>query len=241
MIRSIFEALENRTLLAVTPLDIGHFKGRPGQFGTLNGTALFTTTDLPNGQLLWATDGTAQGTRLVKDLENADSTPAQWFVSGRDNALVVGDTFFFTGVDNAHGRELWASDGTPQGTRVVADLAPGEEDSNPEGFIALGRQLLFTANRKLYRTDGTAQGTWVVMDADPLGFEQPERMAVLDNHAYFMVYPSGDPYIGQYNTGGLWRTDGTAQGTVMIRDVSPQPFDPIGATPSRSGMITDSS
>ena len=237
MIRSIFEVLENRTLLAVTPLDIGHFKGRPGQFGTLNGAAVFTTTDLPNGQLLWATDGTARGTRLVKDLETADSTPAQWFVSGRDNALVVGDTFFFTGVDNAHGRELWASDGTPQGTRMVADLASGEADSNPEGFTALGRQLLFTANRKLYRTDGTAAGTWLVMDADPLGFEQPERMAVLGNHAYFMVYPNDDPYLGQYNTGGLWRTDGTPRGTVMIRDITPQPFDPIGATPSRSGMI----
>jgi ELWxxDGT repeat protein len=235
--RSIFEVLENRTLLAVTPLDIGQFKGRPGQFGSINGTALFTTTDFPNGQLLWATDGTAQGTRLVKDLDTAPSTGGQWFINGRDNALAVGNTFYFTGVDNAHGRELWASDGTPAGTRMLADLARGEADSNPEGFVALGNQLLFTANKQLWRTDGTAAGTRMLLDADPLGHEQPERMAVRGSFAYFTVYPGGDPHIGVNNTGGLWRTDGTARGTVLVRDVSPQPFDPIGAVPSRSHLI----
>src|SRR5688572_23957814 len=92
---SLFENLESRTMLAVTPLDIGQFKGRPGQFGSLGETALFTTTDFPNGQLLWATDGTPQGTRLVKDLDTAPSTGGQWFINGRDNALTVGNTFYF--------------------------------------------------------------------------------------------------------------------------------------------------
>src|SRR5688572_25602761 len=100
MNRASLEKLESRTLLAaaVTPLDIGQFEGRPGQFGEVGGTPLFTTTDFPNGQLLWTTDGTARGTRLVKDLDTAPSTGGQWFVEGRDNALAVGNTFYFTGV-----------------------------------------------------------------------------------------------------------------------------------------------
>jgi large repetitive protein len=32
---------------------------------------------------------------------------------------------FFAASDGVHGRELWESDGTSEGTRMVADLAPG--------------------------------------------------------------------------------------------------------------------
>ena len=233
-----FEALERRTMLAVQPLDIGQFKGRPDQFGAVDGVTLFTTSDFPNGQMLWSTDGTPGGTRLVKDLEPSVSAAHAWFMGGRDNSATVGETFYFTGVDNAHGRELWRSDGTPQGTRLVKDIAPGDADSDPEGFVALGSQLIFSANKQLWRTDGTAEGTYMLKDADPLGAAQPERMAAHGGNVYFMTYPHAGPYDGEHNTGELWRTDGTVTGTVMVRDVSPQPDDPTAVSSVRSGLIS---
>jgi ELWxxDGT repeat protein len=233
---NLFENLESRTLLAVHPLDIGEYRGRPGQWGMLGNAALFTTTDLPNGQMLWATDGTVAGTRLVKNLDPEPATGATWFIGGRDNALVVGDKFYFTGVDNAHGRELWVSDGTTDGTRRVADLVPGAADSEPEGFVALNGQLIFTADRKIWRSDGTAAGTYVIMHADPLGFGAGERMAAMNGHVYFTVYPSDSPYNGEVSTGELWRTDGTVAGTVMVRDLSP--VDPTDVTATGAQFIT---
>lgn len=235
--RTVVERLEGRLLLAAQLLDVGEFRGRPGQFGNVNGVTLFTATDFPDGQMLWQTDGTSAGTRMVKDLDPQSSLPGQWFVSARNDALTVGDTMYFTGVTNAHGRELWRTDGTPEGTRMVADLVPGAGDSNPEGFVALGNQLIFTADKKLWRTDGTAGGTVMLRDADPLGSWEQERMAAMGDHVYFTTYPSHAPYYSRHPTGQLWRTDGTPQGTVMIRDVSPQPFDPTGSNPQHSGLI----
>lgn len=233
---SALERLEQRLFLAVQPLNIGEFKGRPGQYGQFNGITLFTTSDLPSGQKLWYTDGTPTGTFLVKDLDASASTPAAWFVSGRDNALAVGGVFYFTGVTNAHGRELWRSDGTPQGTFMVKDLVPGDEDSNPEGFVALGNQLIFSADKKLWRSDGTPQGTRVLKNADPLGSFEPERMAELNGYVYFTIYPSQSPYNGSYNTGELWRTDGTVDGTELVRDLS-SGVDPTNVTPSRAQFV----
>ncbi|MBK8975734.1 MAG: hypothetical protein IPM29_07395 [Planctomycetes bacterium] len=42
--------------------------------------------------------------------------------------------------------ELWISDGTAAGTRIVADSALGPHDSLPAGFARLGDLLLFTAD-----------------------------------------------------------------------------------------------
>src|SRR6266576_2726596 len=37
----------------------------------------------------------------------------------------VNGTLYFIADDGVHGRELWKSDGTPQGTTLVRDINPG--------------------------------------------------------------------------------------------------------------------
>src|SRR5829696_10591122 len=59
---------------------------------------------------------------LVADLNPLDGgNPAQ--------LTPVGDTLFFTASDEGHGRELWKTDGTPEGTVLVKDLTPGRADT----------------------------------------------------------------------------------------------------------------
>src|SRR4051812_13474309 len=111
------DSLEARRLLsAVDLLEVGAHAAAPGQAAKLGSVTLFSTYDRTAGQMLWATDGTQAGTRLVKDIDANESDPASWFISGRGNSIVFNGALYFTAVDNAHGRELWRSDGTTEGT-----------------------------------------------------------------------------------------------------------------------------
>ena len=67
------------------------------------------------------------------------------------------------------GYELWATDGTAEGTRLVKDLLPGAGSSYPGNLVDVGGVLYFTANAvynklELWRTDGTEPGTVKVKD-----------------------------------------------------------------------------
>jgi ELWxxDGT repeat protein len=56
---------------------------------------------------------------------------------------VAGGLLHFVAEDRVHGTELWQSDGTADGTVIVADLADG--DSDPRTLVAVGDRLLFGA------------------------------------------------------------------------------------------------
>jgi ELWxxDGT repeat protein len=72
---------------------------------------------------------------------------------------VLGGLAVFAGRDS-RGSELWETDGTGPGTRLVKDLCPGDCDSSPSGFApALGRLIFTAGDRDLWVTDGTAAGT----------------------------------------------------------------------------------
>jgi len=67
---------------------------------------------------LWVSDGTDAGTMLFKQFRLiGDNEVSQ--------LTVVGDTMYFVARDQAHGRELWKTDGTVDGTVLVADLSDG--------------------------------------------------------------------------------------------------------------------
>jgi ELWxxDGT repeat protein len=115
----------------------------------------------PTGERsLWLTDGSA-GVRLF-GLEDT-SAEDDWHVTA------VGDLLYLTPATEEHGQELWVSDGTPDGTRLLADLAPGPESSTPHHLRAVDGQLLFAASTpatgsELWATDGTPGGTRLLVD-----------------------------------------------------------------------------
>ena len=69
------------------------------------------------------------------------------------------------------GEELWRTDGTGAGTRLVKDIYPGTEGSWPAEITVLGGKLLFRAtdggpyDYALWESDGTAAGTKLVQDS----------------------------------------------------------------------------
>ncbi len=121
------------------------------------------------GTTLWRTDGTANGTIAL--------VPAfEWTAYDQNfpipRPVALGEKLFFAASDPEHGTELWITDGTPAGTSLLADIAPGRFSSAPTGLVAAGGAVWFTAfdprhGRELWRTDGTTAGTRLVQDISP--------------------------------------------------------------------------
>ncbi len=124
--------------LFVAPPDVSA-SSNPGPFLPTPSVVYFAAGDLVNGRELWKTDGTADGTSLVGDINPgaADSAP--------DSFISFLGVTYFVATDGAHGRELWRTDGTAAGTRMVADINAGSLDSNPSNFAIVANKLYFNA------------------------------------------------------------------------------------------------
>jgi len=158
-----------------------------------------------------------QGPPVLLDIRPgaAGSSPNLQFDSnGRD---------YFSADDGTHGYELWLTDGTAAGTRLVADVAAGAASSSPYVLGAVGANVLFEADDgvhglELWRTDGTARGTSLVKDIRPgpggaLTTAASGATAVFHGELYF----AADDGSGAQ----LWKSDGTARGTVAVGPVTP--------------------
>jgi ELWxxDGT repeat protein len=154
-------------------------------FTNVNGTLYFAAYDETHGRELWKSDGTAAGTVLVKDIYNGISgyrggfggrpgMPSEPYSAGaagdrssyiRDLTNVNGK-LYFTAEDEVHGRELWKSDGTAAGTRMVKDIDPTGRDGSPASLTGVNGKLFFTTlangSQKLWQSDGTAEGTFII-------------------------------------------------------------------------------
>jgi ELWxxDGT repeat protein len=102
------------------------------------GRIFFAVVDDLAGEELWASDGTAAGTRRVTDLfAGAAGSHPTYLTPYR--ACVV-----FAATDGHSGHELWASDG--RGAWRVSDVAPGSRSSSPGQMTAAGGFLYFAAD-----------------------------------------------------------------------------------------------
>jgi ELWxxDGT repeat protein len=160
---------------------------------------------------LWRTDGSVNGTYLVA----AGVVPFVEYPEGM--FLDRPDGFLFTGTSVAEGKEVWFSDGTQAGTRILMNVAPERNnDSNPWSFGVTSNGVTFSASdgavTKLYRTNGTAGGTSIISSSYPMG----DELSVNGLH-YFATYTTSGP--------ALWRSDGTVAGTISLLTMTGPAFD----------------
>jgi ELWxxDGT repeat protein len=106
-------------------------------------------------------------------VEETDAVPASSYPSFLTD---VNGVLFFSATDTAHGTELWMTDGTPAGTRLVADIYPGPEGSYPNELTNVNGTLFFSADdgvhgMELWISDGTRLGTKILADIDPGSIE----------------------------------------------------------------------
>jgi ELWxxDGT repeat protein len=177
------------------------------------GGQLYFAVNFEDGRrALWKSDGSEAGTVEVRTFP-----PLPFFSFDRLRGLTpTADRLFFQASEAATGDELWVTDGTSGGTRLVADLTPGADGSFLSHLTGLGGTLVFfreppgsTGSVELWRSDGSAAGTERLLELGP-GVSISFHKLQLGNTLLFFVSDA---------RGGieLWKTDGTAAGTGRIR------------------------
>ena len=206
--------------------DIGSWEtqsSEPSSFIIVGNTLFFLADDGVHGRELWKSDGTSEGTVLVKD---AIPGPSGVSLTDDPKFTAVGSTLFFVANDGVHGKELWRSDGTPEGTLLLKDIQPGPAAAlldGPSALTAVGDTLFFHANdgvvgRELWKSNGTPEGTLLVRDIypGPMGSIDPAISHLAPGVNGTLYFRANSPGYGQE----LWKSDGTPEGTVLLRDLA---------------------
>lgn len=183
-----------------------------------NNKIFFAGESAANGGVeLWASDATAGGTTLIKDINpTGNSIPA--------DIVVFNNAMYFSADNGTQGRELWKSDGTTAGTVLLKDINAGAGSSfsfsSDPRFTICNGYLYFVANTtaegtELWRTDGTTAGTTLVKDitTGPTGTSFSE-IATLGTNLVFSLVAGTFPL----TTTQVWKSDGSSAGTTMLKD-----------------------
>src|SRR3954462_927811 len=62
------------------------------------------------------------------------------------NSVTLNGVSYFAANDGKHGTELWKSDGTADGTKLVRDLAPGAVGSDVQQLAVVNDRVIFFAD-----------------------------------------------------------------------------------------------
>ena len=216
---------EGNALVFLKDINTNPSNSSPRFFFTHNGVVIFQASDRIVGNELWRTDGTTEGTWLLKDVFEGEKDGVSLFNSG----ISLGSHFFFQGTTAKEGNELWKTDGTTEGTMMVKEIFVGGEDpgggSPPVSLLgSLSNEVYISAATnengfELWKSDGTESGTLLVKnifeDLGPnfVGSSRPGPTAELNAKLYFAATSRNE---GRE----LWVTDGTESGTTLVKNIA---------------------
>ena len=205
---------------------------RPDQDGAASPRVKRSFPDGVHGQTLWASNGTAVGTTVLTTADPGTEAPGSEFVPYAIGYAISGGALdfnhgLFVLYDQTLGQQLWVTDGTSGGTRLLADLegAPGIKSFATQGLVVSSvnaQTEVFAVDdgvhgQQIWSSDGTGAGTRLLAsvpsvaistgpDHDPVLLGNGTQSGAFDNTRVFFSLEDGQE---------LWSTDGTPVGTVM--------------------------
>ncbi len=215
----------------------GTYRSSSANFRDVNGTLFFTIDNQ-----LWKSNGTEGGTVMVKDMGTYRMGLEGGSKSIHSYVNVNGTLFFAAEYDGDDKFSLWKSDGTADGTVMVRNY-PSSFCWNFE-FQNVNGTLFFGADEgingcELWKSDGTADGTVIVKDIYPgmfsngvLKSSSPYQLTNMNGTLFFSAA------YDDAHSRGVWRSDGTAAGTVMIKDINPSDeYGGVGSLTNVNGTL----
>ena len=112
----------------------------PSSFTTAGAYVYFLADDGVHGRELWRSDGTAAGTRMVREI--VPGAAATLATAPKIIGPVAAGLLFMAN-DGTRGWELWVTDGTEEGTRIVKEIVPGSGsiDLDPATVVKVGTDV----------------------------------------------------------------------------------------------------
>ena len=212
------QQLEDRVVPATVAVNVSDQPGSPQQLVAAGGKLYFSAQTGTQGRELWISDGTANGTKQVKDISQGVASSLHTLQLDRFKPTLVaagGSVVFLAtsqgGMINPPYR-LWTSDGTANGTVEVGLADPDADYNVPEQYLTVvGNNVYFFATN----TATTAKGLWKVAGGKVSLVEDFPGATSLVNTA---VHPDGTFFavVGTDESPELWHSDGTAGGTKKV-------------------------
>jgi ELWxxDGT repeat protein len=186
-------------------------EGTPGSVERL----LFpvNSTSIPSQFDMYATDGSAEGTGLLKDF-NEGQPAVQQYYDGRNPILFDDGKFYFGAQSPNEGRELRVSDGTEAGTSVLVDI---EGSSGPLDLQWMDGKLAFSAGttgfaRELFVYDLDAE-TLTEIDVGGVASKNIGGMQTVGSSIFIL---GRGVTSDSRNVPALYVSDGSQEGTQLV-------------------------
>jgi ELWxxDGT repeat protein len=166
----------------------------------------------------YVTDGSEDGTSILLDLNDDE----YGYNLGGYPAYSNGNVYFFNGTETANSG-LWKTDGTTNGTTFIKRA---EFVSN---LTAANNQLFFSAydadassgnslyGEEIWTSDGSESGTFMIKDIRPGNASSAATNGIIFKEFNNEVYFAANDGISGTE---IWKTNGTAAGTVLVKDIS---------------------
>ncbi len=207
--RELWKINENDKIEMVKEINPGFNHAFKSEFQTsqitlthYNNELYFAADDGIHGFELWKSDGTEEGTIMIKDIliGEAGSNPL--------DLKVYNDALYFVTTTEENGRQLWKTDGSTEGTTMVKDDPSSVFSSFTRKSFQIFKDHLFFGNYEpssgleLWKSDGTETGTTLYSDVNEGPFHgAPKSPIVIDEVLYFTAFDAD-------NISKIWKTTG---------------------------------
>jgi ELWxxDGT repeat protein len=210
----------------------GAVSSNPSGLAVFNSALYFAADDTVHGSELWTSNGTAKGTSLIADLVPG-STGSYPYPIGTLNGRLLLQTYV-TPTATSYVSQFWTTDGTTKGTTQV-----GTYTFPPVVNPLINGNLVFFAGQDAadvepWVSDGTASGTHILKDINPNGSSNPSWF---ENFLGATLFEVTDPKLGEQ----LWRSDGTAGGTLLVSSIPALDPNPSNVTSARHRLTVGAS
>jgi len=178
-------------------------------------TLLIARKTIADGYEPWITNGTAEGTRQLANINNRPNS------SSPGRGLVVGGSLYFVAdvAEREHG--LYVSDGTPDNTQLLKNFG---FDARVGSFMDFNGVLYFMVGKVLWKSNGTVDGTTMVKDMGGSFDAKVVSYVATDSMIYVLYYRGSSIY-------SIWKSDGSSAGTVdHLADFTYSANHPSGLT-----------